>query len=109
MMNQCKCKDPKPYSPKGLCAPTMPLGACVKCGYSCVENSEVIKAMKGVKEMKLDGDKLLKRLIGDLNVAQFRIEEAKSQAELDHLFHKIERYIEVIKMISRGDYTIEDE
>ena len=29
---KCKCAEPAPYSPQGICAPMMPFGNCVKCG-----------------------------------------------------------------------------
>lgn len=37
---QCKCKEPAPYNPLGICAPIMPFGNCVKCGGEIKEEAE---------------------------------------------------------------------
>ena len=29
--NECTCGDPKPYRPQGICAPMMPINACMNC------------------------------------------------------------------------------
>ena len=41
MDSKCKCTNPSPYNPNGVCAPMMPKGHCTNCGKATAHGPDV--------------------------------------------------------------------
>lgn len=68
--DKCTCGDPKPYQPKGICAPMMPIDACMNCyprGRPLTAEEEQFKADFLEHQLKLLEDAVTDDWINRIN------------------------------------------